>query len=59
MKPVTPTKAPSRESLLMFVTHAIETARKEQIAFGEVATKDVENAPHARRAHRRAARDDR
>ena len=52
MKPVTPTKAPSRESLLMFVTHAIETARKEQIAFGEVATKDVENALtwHAERA---------
>lgn len=32
------------KGLLAYVTHAIESARKEQTAFAEVAAKDVESA---------------
>lgn len=37
------TKQPD-EALIAFLNHTIESARKEQIAFGETAAKDVESA---------------
>lgn len=32
------------DALLAFLNHTIESARKEQVAFGETAAKDVESA---------------
>lgn len=32
------------EALIAYLTHAVESARKEQVAFGETAGKDVESA---------------
>ena len=34
----------NQTALIAFLTHAIESARKEQAAFGESAAKDVESA---------------
>lgn len=34
----------TKTPLIAFLTHAIESARKEQAAFGETAAKDVESA---------------
>lgn len=34
----------NNDALLAYLTHTVESARKEQVAFGETATKDVESA---------------
>jgi len=33
-----------QDALLAFLSHTVESARKEQLAFGETASKDVESA---------------
>jgi len=38
------TTAPNNDALIAYLNHAVESARKEQAAFGETAAKDVESA---------------
>ena len=39
-----PSPAAGHDALIAFLIHAVDSARKEQLAFGESAAKDVESA---------------